>query len=181
MNLAAVLLFAINAFAVEGNFSYKGSAQVETAIRYETVYPAAAAGKLRLQELLNEGYQCASKLQFVQCHLIVNDTSIDLTQLDIPQSLLFNPMGPTDNETVGTDVKTYDVNQSILVDNKYYELGHYIENGDLIKVSVGSLDKGDYYSFVATPDALTYIFEKTKTESQWIYTRYWIGAEYSRD
>jgi hypothetical protein len=172
-----ITFFITQVFAVEGHFSFQGQSEVLTSTRYETVYTPADEGKLRMQELLSEGYTCEPKLQFMQCSFSYeNDIMPVLNFAPKVQSVTFGPIQSIATLYQGDSLLQYEAQQKVIVNGKVYPSSMYYESKDFVKVTVGTPDQNNYYSFVVNKDSVSYIELLNETESKWAFKSYWIES-----
>jgi hypothetical protein len=170
-----VLLFS-SAWGLEGHFLYQGNQQTLSTVRKETVYTASSIGRNRLQELKNEGYSCAAKLQFVQCTLNLEPESVKSTHLPTVREVVFGALISLNTQYSGESLVQYEAMQNITINGEKFTKATYYEFKDFVKVSVGEVSQGPYYSFVITKNAILAIEQTHKTESKWAYKTHWIES-----
>lgn len=178
MILSGIALVIGMAFGVEGSFEYHGQYNVLASQRFETVYPASEAGKMRASELRAEGYVCQPKLQFLQCSKQLEGLPVlpeSLSALSpLAQSVEFGAVNSMDLITQGDELAIFAADQTVIIDGvKTYSTAQYLERPDLVKITVGEAsDPANYYSFVVYSDSVSMVQSVSKTESKWAYSTY---------
>ncbi len=170
-------VFVSTAFAIEGQFHFKGQYAVTGSTRYENVYAPSPKGQARLDELRQDGYSCQPKLQLVQCKKVFPGLAA------LPEELahVTSPVNSADFGTIeslklisqGDVVAIYEAAQTATIDGNTYATVKYIEQTTLTKASVGDpASPESYYSFLIYPESVAVLENITHTESKWAFQVY---------
>lgn len=174
--LSGIFLLMASAWGLEGHFVYQGDQQTVSTVRRETVYTPSPQGQVRLKELKSEGYSCAAKLQFVQCSLSLEPESLKDSFVPSAKDVLFGPVTALNTKYEGEGLVQYEAFQNITVNGFSFSKAMYYEFKDFVKISVGSPEQSNYFSFVVGKNSITAMEQVTKTESRWVYKTHWVEA-----
>ncbi len=163
-----VLLISL-AGAVEGHYVYEGEQQTLSTVRRETVYTGSSAGKERVEELRNDGYSCAAKLQFLQCSKNLPPESVAAVYTPQIKQVSFGAITALNTLYSGDSLLQYEADQSVKINGVTFSKAMYYEFKDFVKVAAGDSTQGTYYSFVVTKDSLELVEQKDIRESKWAY------------
>lgn len=172
----AILLFMASAWGLEGHFVYQGDQQTISTVRRETVYTPSPQGKLRLNELKNEGYSCAAKLQFMQCSLSLEPESLKNVFSPKAKEVTFGPVTALNTQYEGDGLVQYEAFQNITINGVSFSKATYYEFKDFVKISVGTVETSNYFSFVVGKNSITAMEQISKTESKWVYKTHWVES-----
>lgn len=172
----SLALLLTSAWGIEGHYVYQGDQETISTVRKETVYPGSAAGKARIEALREEGYSCAAKLQFVQCALNSDPEDLKSWYVPVVKEVIFGPLISLNTLFEGESLIQYEADQTVTVNGVSYSKAMYYEFKTFVKISVGNVDQGNYFSFVVGKNSIASIEQINKTESKWVYKTHWVES-----
>lgn len=175
-------LFPSLAFAIEGTFYFANEVKVSNINRVELVYPQSPMGQERLQELLDQGYDCPMALQFRRCAKNVNETQFaDSIAHFKPKfdQITFSSIKSKNTLYQGEGYVEYKADQEITTPTQKYSPAVYIEMTNLEKMTAGDVNAGNYLAFVVEKDQIFHTLDVSVKESQWVFRVYSLEVKYS--